>query len=153
MEHMDNLSKTFAILVLVLLSDLAFAGVYKWTDETGQVHYGERPPETPADVSEVTVEGAPPSAANAEEHLLQYQREWGEAMEEREKRKEEQARTKKKEEVRKKNCTSAKSRLSFYSRQHRIFHAGEDGEREYVNDQQRAAEREQAQNLVNKWCQ
>ncbi len=74
MVHMENLSKTVAILVFVLLSDLAFAGVYKWTDENGQVHYGERPPETPADVSEVTVEDAPPTAANAEERLLQYQK-------------------------------------------------------------------------------
>lgn len=153
MERMDDLSKIVAILVLVLLSDQAFAGVYKWTDETGQVHYGERPPETPADVNEITVEGTPPSAANAEERLLQYQKEWGEAMEDRVKRKREQARTEKKKEVQKKNCTTAKSRLSFYSRQHRIFHTGEDGEREYVNDQQRAAAREQAQNLVNKWCQ
>ena len=37
------LSSTLATCLCLFIYSSSFAGVYKWTDENGQVHYGERP--------------------------------------------------------------------------------------------------------------
>lgn len=129
------------------------AGVFKWTDENGQVHYGERPPSTPGQVKQMRIENAPPSSTNAGERLEQYRKEWDASMEESAKRKEAQAAEEKKQELRKKNCDTAKTRLNLFETYGRIYRTGKDGERQFMDEQQRDAERDQAQALVNQWCQ
>ena len=42
------------LLLLVVLSSHSFAGVYKWIDDNGQIHFGDNPPE-PEISEEVTV--------------------------------------------------------------------------------------------------
>jgi hypothetical protein len=37
------------VVLCLLIQTSAFAGVYKWTDENGQVHYGEKPGNTQAE--------------------------------------------------------------------------------------------------------
>jgi hypothetical protein len=41
---MDNMKKTAIILVLLGAVASAQAGIYKWTDENGKVHYTQTPP-------------------------------------------------------------------------------------------------------------
>ena len=139
-------------LSLAMLSGPVSAEVYKWTDENGQVHYDEHPPESGAEVKRMTIDHAPPSATNARERLEQYQKELDATTEEGEKREKEQAAAQNKREIQQKNCETAKARLNRYSAPGRVYQKGESGEREYLDEQQRADKRKQAQELVDKWC-
>ena len=40
---------SFAAALLITLHTSSFAGIYKWVDENGQVHYGEKPVGTEAE--------------------------------------------------------------------------------------------------------
>lgn len=51
----------FVLLILGLAAPVVNAQIYKWTDEQGHVHYGERPPAGQA----TTQIAAPPSAGSA----------------------------------------------------------------------------------------
>ena len=54
------------VVVLLLLTPLAFAQVYKWTDAGGTVHYSETPPDTGTNYKKITTSGtAAPIAAPA----------------------------------------------------------------------------------------
>lgn len=46
--------KLFAVCCLVFVCSSTLAGVYKWTDDNGQVHFGDSPPQ-PEKSDEVTV--------------------------------------------------------------------------------------------------
>jgi len=140
------------LLPLAMMAEAQAAGVYKWTDESGQVHYGEKPPASDAEVKRVPIDKAPPSSANAQERLMEYQRELDSSMEERAKSEEEQAVAQKNKAIQQKNCETARSRLSKYDTAGRIYSKGGNGERQYLDEKQRAEERKQAQALVDKWC-
>lgn len=65
--------RSLLAVVLLLLTPLAFAQVYKWTDAGGTVHYSETPPATGTNYKKITTSGsvdpiatpAPPAANNA----------------------------------------------------------------------------------------
>ncbi|MEO5811842.1 MAG: DUF4124 domain-containing protein [Rhodanobacter sp.] len=46
------------VLVLLLLTPLAFAQVYKWTDTGGTVHYSETPPATGTNYKKIQTTGS-----------------------------------------------------------------------------------------------
>ncbi|MEH6357652.1 MAG: DUF4124 domain-containing protein [Pseudomonadales bacterium] len=48
----------FTVLLLFLICTVTVAGIYKWTDESGRVHYGDEPPEE-ADAKSVTIPEGP----------------------------------------------------------------------------------------------
>ena len=52
----------FALLVLLLSTgaDIAIAQVYKWTDASGQVHYGQKKPDDAAQVQTLDIASPPP---------------------------------------------------------------------------------------------
>lgn len=47
---------------LVLAASLAQAQVYKWVDENGRTHYGERKPDSAIPASKVTIKSSPATA-------------------------------------------------------------------------------------------
>ena len=53
-----------ALLLLVVFPLIAHAQIYKWVDEKGRVHYGEKPPPG-AKSSTVRQEATPPSAPSS----------------------------------------------------------------------------------------
>ena len=54
----------FAVIILLLLigSGAAKAQVYKWTDASGQVHYGQKKPDDAAQVQTLDIAPPPPAA-------------------------------------------------------------------------------------------
>ena len=68
MRKLINLCIIFTASLLLLFQAELFAGVYKWTDENGQVHYGENP--GGSDAEKVTIrhnETTKPRAVNTAE--------------------------------------------------------------------------------------
>jgi len=69
-------SKVFfvSLFVILLLSGIATAEIYKWVDEKGQTHYSDHPPQDTGSKGEVKVipnyNSSSQSGTNVEESLL-----------------------------------------------------------------------------------
>jgi hypothetical protein len=149
----------FGLMVLLLLSQAVHSEVYKWTDENGKVHFGDRPP-VEQETEQVAVPTGATSAGGEEASAVENNTNRQEttqrlldqyAAERDEKRK---AAHKKKEEKaqQKANCAVAKDNLRNFQEHGRIYKLLPNGERYYYS----AAEREQAlaraRAEVKRWC-
>jgi len=65
---------------------------------------------------------------------------------------EEQTQANKNQQMRTENCSKAKTRLFTYETSRRLYRPLENGEREYLTDEELDSERAAAQKLVNEWC-
>lgn len=127
------------------------SGVYKWVDEQGKVHYGDRPPGT-VEPAEVEIGRAPAPSTDDADRREKTRRLLDAIESEREQEKKEAARTEARSAQRKRNCALAKRRMEILERGNTISVTGEDGERQYLDDDQRALALSQAKELVREWC-
>lgn len=160
-----------AAWVCLLLADAAQAQ-WKWRDGRGQVHISDTPPprEVPdkdvlqrpepvqrrasaataaASVPAALVPAASASAAQAPvDAQLQEQRKRAEQQEAARAKAEEQ----KAAAIRKDNCQRARQQLATLDSGQRIARIGADGEREILDDAQRAAETQRAREAISSQC-
>jgi hypothetical protein len=149
--------QTAALLIATLLLQApVFAQIYKWTDDSGEVHYTQTPP--PGGVATQKIEGAPPPAESPEtirqeQQKLQQQLE---AMEERNVARENQEalekQRKKLDDINEKNCITARNNLGKLQQGGIKRYLTPEGEviRLTVEDRQRRSTEAQAQ--VEKYC-
>jgi len=148
--------KAVALIMMLAVSaaGMAFASdIYKWTDEQGNIHYGDRPageaseerlgvssrPTDPSKVQarsqsryaamEAVQESAPsePQGPTADELRAQ-------ALERQEK------------------CATYKARLRKFLTSRHLYRADENGERVYLDEDETLAARERVQKRVEKYC-
>lgn len=175
-------NSVFLVLMLSLVSAPVMAAeVYKWTDAQGRTRYTDIPPPSnvpyvtlsgkkspqpataaPEAPGEFTPPGEPPvkpaapakpvSSPAAPKSLADRELEEAKkkiaAAEEKKKKAEMEAEQK----LRDKNCASAKSNLLQLKEGGRIYSTNEKGEREYLNDADRASKIAQAEKDVEEWC-
>ncbi|HSS47233.1 MAG TPA: DUF4124 domain-containing protein [Burkholderiales bacterium] len=155
-----------SLIVLLLLSAVASAaGVYKWVDSDGTVHYSDQPPPgavkeqnldnksgtPPASSGASGTENAAPKAAGPKTYIEQNAEFRKRQVEAEEKRaKEEKALAEAKE--RQQNCERARSSLESLQSGQRVTKYNEKGERAYLDDNERAQEIVSAQKAVDSWC-
>jgi hypothetical protein len=154
---MDSKKTALTLLVTALTlagAALASETIYKWTDENGEVHYGDRP-----------------SGAESEERLnLTYRRTSGAAVQQRvqarldrqaaraeEKTVEEAARQDAADKAaaaaeREQACANARAQLASYVEGRRLYRTDASGERQYLDDAQRAEARRKAEEKVSEHC-
>ena len=136
--------KPLTMIILTLLSlSAAAAEVYRWTDEHGQVHFSQRPPPGGAqtmDLPETGTRNVPKDSELVERR--QRERRLLEAYDyEREQKKARQAREVSAQQKAAAQCASLQQywrRLSFHGP---VYIKRKDGEREYLSDEQRVAEK------------
>lgn len=152
-----------AALLAVLLTGTAHAQIYQWHDAQGRPHFGDQPPAN----SHATPlrRGAPPppaaaatpdSASEEEKAVLpEYELRRRAAAEKRalaaEAKKEETERQAAEEE-RQRNCQLTRNQLTALESGQRIARFSESGEREFLDDAQRAQETERVRNLLQQHC-
>lgn len=135
-----------------LFAALATAsGVYKWVDDQGKVHYGDRPPAA-AKPTEVEIEKKPVPSATDTGRQEKTQRLLDAIESDREREKKAAAREAAISAQRKRNCAIAKRRVEILERANNVSTSGDDGERKYLNDNERASAMKQARQLVREWC-
>ena len=147
--------KPLSVLVCSLLSlSVAAAEVFRWTDENGQVHFSQRPPPGGAqrmDLPEADTVGVSDEAELVERR--QRERRLLEAYDyEREQKKARQAREADKQQKVAVQCDRLQQywrRLSFPGP---VYFAREDGEREYLSDERRAAEKARVRQAYVRTC-
>ncbi len=138
--------KALLALLLALAVPAASAQIYKWVDEKGQVHYGEKPPAG----SKPSAVKPPPAQSNAPargEDLQSKELEFRRRQIQRQEDEETQAR-----EAAKRNalCNNAKERLAI-AEQAALFR-WEKGERVFLSDAEQRAEIARRRAAVAQHC-
>jgi len=133
----------------------AASGVYKWVDEQGRVHYGEKPPARvqaqemqlkTAPVDDMPIEDNEAARADQAQRLLRaYDEERALKKEQQQKSREEQAR-------RERNCALARDRVRRYETAGSLYNLDKDGSRRTLSDADRAAAERRAREDVARWC-
>jgi hypothetical protein len=131
----------------------AAAGIYKWTDAQGRVHYGEK---APGRVQSEPVEIRRGPAAP--DPILQRQRERQNKLldvmeQERLEREQRAVEEKRKQAERSKRCNEARDLLQNYKTAGGIYDLDNRGNRVFLDKQAHRAEIARAQAAVNHWCQ
>lgn len=127
--------------------------VYRWTDDNGRVHYGSHPLVDNAEV--VQMENAPlseDSARDEVERRRQRQKVLDAYQREREFKQADQAKAMHAKNERAKRCRQLQSYWRFLGLQRRLFIKEEGGERHYLNEQERAAEKERTRQAMQRAC-
>lgn len=135
----------FALALLVpLASPTASAqGVYKWVDENGKVHYGDRPP---AKSTSKSVEVAPatpstgtaPTAAERAARQQQLLRAFAAERAERERARSEKKEALVEKKALRRKCARARDKVDRLRVASGVYDYDDQGNRQYLDEQQRA---------------
>ena len=135
----------FLIMLAVSSAGMVFAGdIYKWTDEDGNVHYGDRP------TSEVSEEPLAVSSEPTDRSKVQARHEAKAAAIEPAEPTAEELRAQALD--REEKCAASKARLQIFLTSRRLYRQDENGERVYLDEDETLAARERVQNQVEEYC-
>ncbi len=142
------------ILSFGVMSNVYAQVIYKWVDGEDVTHFSARPPSgVDAERTSVRIRHTNRQAlqartsTTAERNTAVATRK----QHEKEQTTEEQAQVKKDQQLRVENCEKARIRLEKYNTARRLYRPLDNGEREYLTDQELDSERAGAQKLVNEW--
>jgi len=136
----------------LLLSTTTTAGVYKWVDENGQVHYGEQPGNT--DAQKITIrqnETTKPRVIKSEEddETKDGEKKPDEAEAKKDKKTEAPSISKKEK---RQLCGEAKSDIASISSRGRMREINKKGEYIYLGEKQRQQRLSTARKKQRKYC-
>jgi len=126
------------LTLIITATATANAGVYKWTDEQGRVHFGDRPTSSQAEQFKLKKQPkSSSSTSNATKPQVTQQQLLNMYQQEREKKKAEKK--KQKEEAKKLalKCANARDDLRRYDGS-RLYEVLPSGERRYFSDEEHA---------------
>ncbi len=140
------------IVLLIIISSPVSAGIYTWTDNNGNVHFGDKPVDNHS-ATEVKISinkntGVTNSSGNKadREYLLKKIDE--EKQDDAEKKKEKIALNKKN----KKFCDNYKRRYQSLTQSNKSYTMSPDGERTYQSDEQRVSRKKDLSKGISKYC-
>ena len=144
---------TAALILSVALASAAIASeIYKWTDEEGNVHYTDTPPDQPSErlsiVSKSTDNAYVQSQTQA--RIDRQQAAADEAASAPAGPTAEELRAKRKE--RSEKCAMYRQRLTRFLQAHRLYREDENGARVYLDDADRQATRERTEGQIEEYC-
>ena len=143
------------LLLLFLLLPCYAAGVYKWTDAQGNVHYGDRPPQGQA-VQSMDVEQATPATPPAPDSAARrdkQQRLLDSFAEDRQRRAARREADRQQQADREQKCAQARQRLQKIRNAAFLYEKTADPDNPRILSQaERQAQTAQWQAQVGKWC-
>jgi len=143
--------KKIIVIMLIIMSP-ANAGIYKWTDNKGNVHFGDRPVD-PKSATELKViinrnTGVTNSSGNKKEREYLLKKIERNKEERSEKKSEKLAKSKK----RKKKCDAYRRSYQNHIQSNRSYHMSTKGERTYLSDKERDLRKKKLSKGVSKYC-
>lgn len=147
------------IVSMLALATIAQAGVTRWVDAEGKVHYSDQPP-PPTAKSQKTLDLkagpalpiAAPDSKGGEKSLAEKDLESRKRRVQAEETAAKQARDQEEAKSRKANCEQARNQLQALQEGQRIAKFDEKGERVFLEDSDRAQAIEAAKKTVDSWC-
>ena len=138
------------ILVIYLLAGHAYAAMYKWVDEDGNVQYSQSPP--PAGIEAKTIDPPPPVDSEAAiKQLQENEKQSSDYLKQRQEQADTSAKDEEKLALQKKNCEMAKARLASYTRP-RVKFIQEDGSRVTATEEERQEQIKKSEDMIKEFC-
>ncbi len=143
------------ILFMGVMSNISAQVIFKWVDDEGVTHFSEQPPfGVEAERTSIKLHQTNRQALQAR---IDTTAKRNAAVATREKHEQEQAAedkvlAEKQQQLRTENCDKARTRLLTYNTARRLYRPLENGEREYLTDDELDSERMEAQELIDEWC-
>jgi len=143
--------KIIIVMMLFIMSP-ASAGIYKWTDNKGKVHFGDRPVNSES-ATEIKVNinrntGVTNSSGNKKEREYLLKKIEKNKEEKAEKRSERLAKSKK----RKKKCDAYRRNYQSHIQSNRTYRMSPKGERTYLSDKERDLRKKMLNKGISKYC-
>lgn len=149
---LPQITVKFLVFCLVLVYSSVNAGVYRWTDNNGNVHYSDQPVEqsqaTELDIDTESRAGITNSAGNNRERDLVLE----EIEEERQARKKSREEKRLAKKQKQKRCARAKDDLRRYQTASAVYKLDKKGERVFYSKEERASREKKFRQLINKHC-
>ena len=145
---------TLAVAALAFATGVQANEIYKWTDENGNVHYEDRPSGAPTEERLALNYRRTDSAAVQQRVATRHERQASraEAQSQAEAAEREAAENAAAAEERKQACERARARLETYLQSPRLYRTDANGERVYLDDEQRQEARRKAEEQVTEFC-
>jgi len=147
---MNVFCKGLFIALLLSAQASVHAEVYRWVDDKGQVHFGDQARE--ASTHAIKPPSGAPTQANQQRRMHKTRKLLNAYRIERQQAREQTAKQKEQAEKRKRKCIRARDNLRKYTDYGNIYRLGEDGEREYLSEQERNALLQRSREAVAQWC-
>ena len=144
------------ILMLALIMGMAPAlatgsSVYKWTDDDGVTHFGDRAP-TGGNAEQVNVRSGTSRSGEGRGSPQEQLNELQERQQNEAQRREETAAEEARRKQREANCATARSNLDLINRNARIRAEGEDGELRYLSPEEIDERRQEFKRIAEENC-
>jgi len=142
------------LMLALMAAGAALASeIYKWVDDEGNVHYGDRPVGEQVELLEIESRPTDPARiqamnqARAADRARATEAKAAAALEQ-------PTATELREDAdeRARKCTVYKAQLEAYTNNRRLYNQTADGEREYLSDDEVRATRERAAQQVEEFC-
>ncbi len=141
---------TFALVALLSSQYLLAAEVYKWVDEKGQVHYGQKKGTSAAKAMQL--KPAPKRDTQLEQRFKKRDRMLEVYAEERDGRKTQALKLAAEKKDRQKKCDTAQKALTNYEQASRIYTDDANGNQVNLTDDERNKTLKDARAEVSKYC-
>lgn len=144
--------KLIGILIVFLFSQVCHAEIYKWTDENGRVHYGERP-ET-ENTEKIEIKTSPSSQdPDLAKQRQEKQRKLMEVLEEERQQKNQQRKEelKQKQEI-EKECAQLRDYHKTLKQVNLLYDLDDEGNRKYLSEEEHKKEIAEVENYLEKYC-
>lgn len=141
------------MLALLLPPWCPAAGIYKWRDADGHIHYGDRPPPD-REAQSLDIESAPAQPApDAAQRRDQRRRLLDIYREDRQRREDQRTADQREKEQREHNCKLARRRLQESRNAAFLYEKSNDPMNPRIlSREERQAQTERLQQQVTKWC-
>jgi hypothetical protein len=150
------MEKAFIFLLALGFAAAASAQQFRWVDKDGRVQYGDTPPPgvkaTRLKPPPTGSAPAPAAAAKKDEKPLSPEAAYRKRQQEREEAEKKAAQEAKDAEAKRANCSAAQAQIRQIQSGQRITTTDAKGERGFMDDSQRAAELQRAQQAASEWC-
>jgi len=146
--------KNLLLLLVSMMPLVVHAGVYKWVDENGKVHYGDQPQVSQPAV-EMKVDDTAPAPSYSDDELSREEKRERLLQSMEEDRVDKQEMREKQKAVKEKNrqrCNRYRDQMRHYERASSLYKLDKDGDRVYMSDGERARATKNLQANIKKYC-
>ena len=145
-----DLCKYLFMVLLLTGSGWVRAELYRWVDENGQVHFGDQARD--ASTHAIKPRSGQSIAASGQQRMQKTRKLLNAYRIERQQMREQKAKEQAQAEKRKRECLRARDDLRRYTDYGNIYRLGENGKRQYLSEQERAALLQRSTDAVKHWC-
>jgi len=143
--------KKLLVVFLLCGGASAQAEIYRWVDDSGQVHYEDR--QQGANSRPIKPYSTPDATQPAPQERMEKTRRLLNAYRlERQQKREQQAEQQAEKDKRINHCNRARDDVRRYNAYRRIYNLDQDGNRVYISDKERVSLLQRSQDKVARWC-